>query len=57
MYKKIKNGPKLQDFRISGQKINTLNKAKYLGVYLDEHLTWSFQLRQIKTKIHQDRTS
>ena len=39
------------NFRISGQKVNTVNKAKYLGIYLDEHLTWNFQLIQIKTKL------
>ena len=39
------------NFRISGQKVNTVNKAKYLGIYLDEHLTWNFQLNQIKTKL------
>ena len=33
------------------KKINTVNKAKYLGIYLDEHLTWNFQLNQVKTKL------
>ena len=28
-----------------------MNKVKYLGIYLDEHLTWNFQLNQIKTKL------
>ena len=28
-----------------------MNKAKYLGIYLDEHLTWNFQLIQIKAKL------
>ena len=28
-----------------------MNKAKYLGIYFDEHLTWNFQLNQIKTKL------
>ena len=28
-----------------------MNKAKYLGIYLDEHLTWNFQQIQIKTKL------
>ena len=37
--------------RISGQKIYPVNKAKYLGIYLDEYLTWNFQLIQIKTKL------
>ena len=48
---KNKSITKHQNFRISGQKINPVNKAKYLGIYLDEHLTWNFQLIQIKTKL------
>ena len=28
-----------------------MKKTKYLGIYLDEHLTWNFQLTQIKTKL------
>ena len=28
-----------------------MNKAKYLGVHFDKHLTWNFQLSQIKTKL------
>ena len=48
---KIEIITKQLNFRISGQKVNTVNKAKYLGIYLDEHLTWNFQLNQIKTKL------
>ena len=48
---KNKNITKQLNFRISGQKINTVNKTKYLGIYLDQHLTWNFQLNQIKTKL------
>ena len=40
------------NFRISGQKINEKKKTKYLGILLDEHLTWNFQLSQIKTKLN-----
>ena len=54
---KSKSITKQLNFRISGQKINPVNKAKYLGIYLDEHLTWNFQLSQIENKICQDRTS
>ena len=32
--------------------INTVNKAKYLGIYLDDYLTWNFRLNQIKTKLN-----
>ena len=48
---KNKSITKHLNFRISGQKINTVNKAKYFGIYLDEHLNWNFQLNQIKTKL------
>ena len=27
-----------------GKKMNIVKQTKYLGIYLDEHLTWSFQL-------------
>ena len=39
------------NFRISGQKVNIVKQNKYLGIYLDEHLTWKFQLDQIKSKL------
>ena len=49
---KNKSITKQLNFRISVQKkINTVNKAKYLGVHFDKHLTWNFQLSQIKTKL------
>ena len=48
---KNKSITKHLNFTISGQKINAVNKTKYLGIYLDEHLTWNFQLNQIKTKL------
>ena len=48
---KNKSITKQLNFRISGQKINEVKKTKYLGIYLDEHLTWNFQLSQIKTKL------
>ena len=48
---KNKSIAKHLNFRIIGQKINPVNKANYLGIYLDEHLTWNFQLIQIKTKL------
>ena len=48
---KNKSITKHLNFRISGLKINPVNKAKYLGIYLDEHLTWNFQLNQRKTKL------
>ena len=39
---KNKSITKQLNFRISVQRINTVNKAKYLGIYLDKHLTWNF---------------
>ena len=48
---KNKSITKHLNVRISGQKINPVNKAKYLGIYLDEYLTQNFQLIQIKTKL------
>ena len=39
------------NFRISGQKVNIVKQTKYLGIYLDEHLTWNFQLDQIKRRL------
>ena len=39
------------DFRISGQKINPINQTKYLGIYLDKHLSWNSHLNQLKTKL------
>ena len=36
---KNKSITKYLNVRISGQKINPVNKAKYLGTYLDEYLT------------------
>ena len=39
------------NFKISVQKKKTVKQNKYLGIYLDEHLTWNFQLDQIKTKL------
>ena len=48
---KNKSITKHLNFRISGQKTNETKQTKYLGIYLDEDLTWEFQLKQIKTKL------
>ena len=32
------------NFRISGQKINMISQTKYLGLILDEHLTFKYHL-------------
>ena len=39
------------NFRICGQKINPINQTKYLGIYLDKHLSWNSHLNQLKTKL------
>ena len=48
---KTKTITKHLNFRISGQKVNIVKQTKYLGIYLDKHLTWNFQLEQIKSKL------
>ena len=39
------------NFRICGQKINPINRTKYLGIYLDKHLSWNSHLNQLKIKL------
>ena len=48
---KTKTITKHLHFRINGQKVNIVKQPKYLGIYLVEHLTWNFQLDQIKSKL------
>ena len=40
------------NFRISGQKINTCSKVRYLGVILEEHLDWNLHINSLKHKIN-----
>ena len=40
-----------RNFRISGQKIKTTTKTKYLGINLEEHLTWSQHIKLLKSKL------
>ena len=40
------------NFRISGQKINIICKTKYLGLILDEHLTFKYHLENLKLKLN-----
>ena len=49
---KNKKLPKNINFRISGQKINIICKTKYLGLRLDEHLTFKYYLENLKLKIN-----
>ena len=49
---KNKNITKKMNFRISGQKINIILKTKYLGLILDEHLTFKYHLENLKLKLN-----
>ena len=44
-----------KDINFGGQKTDPIKQAKYLGVYLDEHLSWSFHLNQLKSKLSRAR--
>ena len=48
---KTKKKIKKSCFRVCGQKIEPVKQTKYLGILLDEHLTWNFQVSQIKSKL------
>ena len=48
---KRKQITKNMNFRISGQKIIFKTKTKYLGLVLDEHLTWSPHINILKKKL------
>ena len=39
------------NFRISRQKINMISETKYLGLILDEYLTFKYQLQNLKLKL------
>ena len=38
------------NFRISGQKINIMKEIKYLGIIMDEHLTFKNHMNIVKLK-------
>ena len=40
------------NFRISGQKINTCSKVRYLSLILDEHLYWNLHINSLKCKLN-----
>ena len=40
------------NFRISGQKINTRSKVRYLGVILEEHIDWNLHINSLKCKLN-----
>ena len=39
------------NLRISGQKIKITTSAKYIGLILDEHLTWTLHMKTLKTEL------
>ena len=43
---------KNMNFRISGQKINILKETKYLGMTMDEHLTFKNHMDTVKLKLN-----
>ena len=49
---KDKNFTKNMNFRISGQKINMISQTRYLGLMLDEHLTFKYYLQNLKLKLN-----
>ena len=49
---KDKKITKNMNFRISAQKINIFSETKYLGLILDEHLTFKYHLQNLKIKLN-----
>ena len=40
------------NFRISGQKVNIMKETKYLGMIMDEHLTFKNHMDTVKLKLN-----
>ena len=49
---KQKSISKAMNFRISGQRIKTTHQTKYLGLLLDENLTFTSYLNALKVKLN-----
>ena len=43
---------KNRNFKISGQKIKMLSKTKYLGLFLEENLSFKYHLDTFKLKLN-----
>ena len=43
------------NFRVNGQKINTTTSVKYLGVYLNDSLTWETHFKNLIPKLNRTR--
>ena len=39
-------------FKIEGKKLNPTNTIKYLGVHMDEHLTWKIHFGNVNSKLN-----
>ena len=37
--------------KIDGHRIPVVDKVKYLGMFVDEHLSWEFHINQLSTKL------
>ena len=40
-------------FKLSGKRPNSISTAKYLGIFLDEHLLWMTQVNWVNSKLNQ----
>ena len=50
--KKLKNNPSsLPSFRVGGEEIDVINETKYLGVVIDNCLTWESHISALQKKI------
>ena len=50
--KKLKNNPStLPSFKVGGEKIDLINEAKYLGVVIDNCLTWESHISTLKKNL------
>ena len=39
-------------FKLDGKRLTPVNRVKYLGILLDEHLQWSKQLAHVQVKLN-----
>ena len=49
---KLKTITKHLNFRVSGQKISPTTNVKYLGVHLNNSLTWEIHFKNLQTKLN-----
>ena len=40
-------------FKLSGRRLNPISTVKYLGILLDEHLSWTKQVNWVNSKLNQ----